>query len=96
MSRFILLLAFLVGCSTTKPYERPAIELPAAWKESAPRFAQDGKWWRIYDDPALDDLIDESLGKNTDLLIAAARVDEDGGHDPSYGEPSSFQRSVTP
>jgi len=76
MNRFILLLAFLAGCAATKPYERPAVELPAAWKESGPRFAQDGKWWRIYEDSVLDDLISESLSKNTDLLIAAARVDE--------------------
>jgi outer membrane protein, multidrug efflux system len=88
MNRFVLLLAFLAGCSTTKPYERPVVELPAAWQESAPRFAQDGKWWRIYEDPALDELIDESLGKNTDLLIAAARVDESraiiGGVEAGY------------
>ena len=76
MNRLILLLVFLAGCATTKPYERPAVELPAAWKESAPRFAQDGKWWRIYEDAILEELIDQSLSKNTDLLIAAARVDE--------------------
>jgi multidrug efflux system outer membrane protein len=52
------------------------VELPAAWKESAPRFAEDGTWWRIYGDGELDALIDEAFTKNSDLVIAAARVDE--------------------
>jgi outer membrane protein, multidrug efflux system len=68
--------AFLAACSTGPRYERPAPELPATWKESAPRYAEDGRWWRIYGDPALEQLIDESLARNADLAIAAARVDE--------------------
>src|SRR2546423_7908072 len=66
----------IAGCSATKDYERPAVELPAAWKESAPRFAEDGKWWSIYGDAELNALIEEALAKNADLVIAAARVDE--------------------
>ncbi|MFN2644876.1 MAG: efflux transporter outer membrane subunit [Burkholderiales bacterium] len=68
--------ALLAACSTQPRYERPALELPTAWKESAPPFAEDGRWWRIYDDPALAQLIDESFARNADLAIAAARVDE--------------------
>jgi outer membrane protein, multidrug efflux system len=73
---FIVALLVLAGCATTKDYERPALDLPAAWKESAPRFAQDGRWWRIYEDARLDVLVDEAFAKNADLVIAAARVDE--------------------
>src|SRR5438309_4700631 len=74
---FAFLLSFLVlGCSTTRDYERPAVELPAAWKETAPRFAEDGRWWRIYQDAELDKLLDEAIARNADLVIAAARVDE--------------------
>src|SRR6476661_6072978 len=69
-------LVALAGCVAPVKYERPPVELPAAWKESAPRFAADGRWWRIYDDAQLDKAIDEALGANGDLLIAAARVDE--------------------
>ncbi|MGH8725697.1 MAG: TolC family protein, partial [Burkholderiales bacterium] len=71
---FAVLLA--VGCSVQPKYERPAVELPEAWKQAAPRFAEDGRWWRIYDDVELDRTIDEGLASNADLLIAAARVDE--------------------
>ena len=69
-------LVALAACAAPVKYERPPVELPAAWKESGPRFAQDGRWWRIYDDAELDKTVQEALGGNADLLIAAARVDE--------------------
>ena len=69
-------LAALAACTVAPRYERPALELPAAWKEMAPRYAEDGRWWRIYADPQLERLIDEAIARNADLLIAAARVDE--------------------
>src|SRR5256712_3548217 len=72
-SSLVLLLA---ACSTQPPYERPQVELPAAWKEAAPRLAEDGRWWRIYRDQELDKVIDEAFAGNADLVIAAARVDE--------------------
>ena len=31
-------------------------------------------WWRLYDDPALDALVREALGANTDLRVAAANL----------------------
>jgi multidrug efflux system outer membrane protein len=69
-------LLLLAGCAVQPDYERPALELPEAWKESAPRPERAAPWWHIYRDPALDRLIDEALAGNTDVLVAAARVDE--------------------
>src|SRR5688572_30771652 len=71
-----LLLLLLAGCAAPVKYERPPVALPAAWKESAPRFAEDGRWWRIYEDASLEGVVEEALQHNGDLLIAAARVDE--------------------
>src|SRR3954465_5368581 len=77
MARLALAACLLVaGCIQPVKYERPAVELPEAWKEAAPRFVEDGRWWRIYDDAALDALVEEALSRNGDLLVAAARVDE--------------------
>jgi len=67
---------FAAGCATPPPPQPPKVDLPAAWKETAPRFAEDGRWWRIYQDAELDKLIEEAVVRNADLLIAAARVDE--------------------
>jgi multidrug efflux system outer membrane protein len=66
----------LAGCAAPAKYERPPVELPQAWKQSAPRFAEDGRWWRIYEDASLEELVEEGLKNNADLLVAAARVDE--------------------
>lgn len=76
--RPLLAISFLVlaACATPVKYEPPPVELPKAWQDSAPRTAEEGRWWRIYADPGLDKLIDEARARNGDLLVAAARVDE--------------------
>lgn len=68
--------SMLSGCAVQPDYRRPAVELPQAWKESSPRVGEDGRWWKIYRDAALERLVDEALMGNTDLLKAVARVDE--------------------
>jgi outer membrane protein, multidrug efflux system len=88
MSRFLLIsLLALSGCVSPVNYERPPVDLPAAWKETAPRYAADGRWWRIYQDPDLDKVVDEALLGNSDLLVALARVDQARG---LLGEANSF------
>jgi multidrug efflux system outer membrane protein len=72
----LALLALLAGCAVQPDYRRPAVELPAAWKQSADNPAGDGKWWRVYGDAALEALVAEALERNSNLLVAAARVDE--------------------
>jgi multidrug efflux system outer membrane protein len=66
----------LTGCAAQPDYQRPELELPQAWKESAPRPAQAAPWWRVYGDPGLERLVEEALAANSDVLAAAARVDE--------------------
>ena len=82
-------LAGLAACATQPDYQRPAVELPASWRQAAPRIAADGRWWRIYDDVLVDELIEEAFAANADLAIAAARVDEARG---ILGEARSFRR----
>ncbi len=72
----LLPLLLLAACATPVRYERPPLELPAAWKETAPHFAVDGRWWGIYADGSLEALVQEALQTNADLVIALARVDE--------------------
>jgi multidrug efflux system outer membrane protein len=68
----------LGGCTVGPPYERPAVELPAAYRDvPAQGVAVKGeRWWTLYGDPALEKLVDEALAHNHDLALAAARVDE--------------------
>lgn len=70
--------AIIAGCAVGPNYERPAVELPAAW-QGAPvggAKATGDRWWTLYADPVLDRLIEEALTGNQDLALAAARVDE--------------------
>ena len=88
MSRFFLIIFLLLaGCVSPVNYERPPVELPDTWKEVAPPYAADGRWWRIYQDADLDKVVDEALLGNSDLLVAVARVDEARG---LLGEANSF------
>lgn len=84
-----LLLAFaLAGCASVGPdYQQPQANVPAAWKE-APTTATQGlsegdlvapagdPWWRVFDDPTLDALLDQVQVNNQTLAAAAARVSE--------------------
>jgi NodT family efflux transporter outer membrane factor (OMF) lipoprotein len=53
------------------------VAVPAAWRESvAGSAAVDPGWWRGFGDPVLARLVEAALARNSDVLIAVARVDE--------------------
>jgi multidrug efflux system outer membrane protein len=71
----------VTGCAVGPEYARPAVDVPPAWRIDA-ADADDlanTLWWRQFDDPVLDRLIEQALASNLDLLIAAARVDQFAG-----------------
>ncbi len=81
----LLVAATLVsGCAIWPDYQRPAIDVPAAYKEAATfpgwKVAEpggkptDGAWWKIYQDPQLDSLIAQATNANQSILAAAANV----------------------
>src|SRR3546814_11887222 len=63
---------------TTLFRSKPETPVPENW--SSARLAAAEKmstdWWRSFDDPALVALVEEALGANNDLQLAAARVAE--------------------
>ena len=113
---FLLLLAVLTACGTLAP--PPAVPENAVVNRgsanapflgaSAPSFAQEpvpGDWWRLYDDPRLDALVQQALAANTDLRVAAANLEKaeagldyaDAAKEPStsvYAAPSYGRRSA--
>lgn len=74
----LVLALLLAGCAGTRSdYQTPAVALPAAWQQSvAPAQAAElpERWWRQFNDPALDQLIETALTRNNDLAAAAWRV----------------------
>jgi multidrug efflux system outer membrane protein len=73
--------ALLAGCMTAPEYKRPDAAPPAAYRFAGaePASAQsiaDLPWWSVFNDPPLQDLIGQGLVNNTDLKLAAARIEE--------------------
>ncbi|AZY53575.1 efflux transporter outer membrane subunit [Bordetella avium] len=66
----------LAACGLMRtPYHPPAVQTPAEW-QYAPQAtaASGGMWWRNFQDPVLDTLVEAALARNNDLAVAALKV----------------------
>ena len=69
--------ASLAGCSLGPAYERPRLDVPAAFRATADTAAAawpSREWWRNFRSAELDGLIATARAYNTDLAAAAARI----------------------
>lgn len=70
----------LGACALGPEYQRPELEMPAAWPDApalpASTAAELQAWWRRFDDPVLDGLIERALEDNLELRLGFARVQE--------------------
>jgi multidrug efflux system outer membrane protein len=76
-----LVLVALCSCKVGPNYKRPAVSLPDQYRGLAPDAVPPSgeafgemKFWTVFQDKALEDLIKEALTNNYDIRIAAARV----------------------
>jgi multidrug efflux system outer membrane protein len=74
-------LLLLTGCTLGPKYKRSQIAVPDTYRGLAPDagpqtgvFFGDEKWWAVFQDPQLQELIREALSQNYDVRIAAARI----------------------
>jgi multidrug efflux system outer membrane protein len=75
--RFLPLALALSGCAVGPDYERPALGLPSQYpapEVSAAQVPVAARWWSLYGDPVLDNLVAEALVRNSDVALAVARV----------------------
>jgi outer membrane protein, multidrug efflux system len=70
----------LAGCMVGPNYQRPPIDAPGVYRDdrqtstaSAESLGNE-KWWEVFQDPVLQQLIRTALEQNYDLRIAASRV----------------------
>ncbi|WP_313705818.1 efflux transporter outer membrane subunit [Massilia sp.] len=69
----------LAGCM---PAVKPApaltrVTAPAGWREpQEATVAVDPQWWRSFGDPVLAGVVEAALARNSDVLLAVARVDQ--------------------
>jgi NodT family efflux transporter outer membrane factor (OMF) lipoprotein len=80
--------ALLAGCSTQSAYQRPALEVPAQFKEATPEAAEAGiwrpadtsqaqvpeRWWELFGDEQLNRLQQQAATGNQSIAQAAARL----------------------
>ena len=76
-----LTMAFSSGCAPVGPnYQKPEIKTPDVWHETISREmakqsdASLQTWWKIFDDPILNDLIEQARKSNLNLKIALSGI----------------------
>jgi len=79
MGLVLLLTVMLAGCASLRPYQPPVVEPAQLANVDPAQFSTqpfDARWWRQFDDPVLDALIERALQANRDIRIAVARLDQ--------------------
>ncbi|HSN22040.1 MAG TPA: efflux transporter outer membrane subunit, partial [Usitatibacter sp.] len=69
----------LAGCMVGPDYKRPDLQLPASYSGAGPASGEirvPERWWTLYGDATLDELVKSGLDRNADVRLAAARVEE--------------------
>src|SRR5258708_26643737 len=100
------------GCAVGPNYKRPSVNVPGTYRGVTPEEAAqpaaeslaNQKWWEVFQDKQLQDLIHAALQRNYDVRIAATRILEarpqvgitraDGLPTITAGAPSVDQRSA--
>ncbi len=107
----------LSGCAVGPDYTAPEIQLPEAWQTKSSATSEQAsaavdqskqidRWWELFSDPVLNQLIEHAVGseadpRNFDLRIAVSRVKQarelvrvaQAAWLPSMSSTSSFTRS---
>jgi len=69
----------LTGCLNLAEYREPEVDLPDRYALLAPvpvSTPETAQWWRLFEDPLLNDLVDRVQTENLDLKEAGERVIE--------------------
>src|SRR6266478_3243700 len=70
------------GCAVGPNYKRPSVDVPGMYRGTTPQDAAEPtteslgeqKWWEVFQDKQLQDLIHAALQHNYDVRIAATRI----------------------
>ena len=74
---FFIMLVSTMGCMVGKKYSKPVAPTGIAYRDTLPS-ARDTlqKWFELYQDKVLQNIIATTLDSNRDLLTASARIEE--------------------
>ena len=80
LALLIIAIAFaamlLAGCTVGPDYKRPDLDLPKEYGVAQASVPAPERWWTVFNDPALDRMVDEALAANRDLRAAAERIEQ--------------------
>ena len=84
MERFAVVAYFglllLCACAVGPDFKRPEITVAGSWHATDPRLttqtAADSLWWKSFNDPALNNLVELAYRQNLSLQIAGLRIVE--------------------
>ena len=75
-----LLLPCLTGCNVGPNYQTPKPQMPLEFYETQEKsYGEDGdliSWWNQFNDPLLNQFIEEALQENLDLQLALEKIQE--------------------
>lgn len=75
-----IILSFAGGCLVGPDYQKPVIETPKTWSDAQRYLAQTEPnflgWWKQFQDPMLESLIERAMQSNLDLKTAQSRIRE--------------------
>jgi multidrug efflux system outer membrane protein len=70
----------IVGCTVGPDYKAPQVTVAQTYRDQPAQpdasSLADAPWWTVFDDKALQSLVDEALANNLDIQVAIARVDQ--------------------
>ncbi len=77
-----LVMLLTSGCAVGPNYKRPSVNAPGTYRGAMPQEATqpaaeslgDQKWWEVFQDKQLQDLIHTALQQNYDVRITATRI----------------------
>ena len=77
-----LVMLLLSGCAVGPNYRRPTVNVPGTYRGAMPQDVThpatesigDQKWWEVFQDPQLQELIHTALQQDYDVRIAATRI----------------------
>jgi NodT family efflux transporter outer membrane factor (OMF) lipoprotein len=76
----VLVLASVAACAPVGPeFVKPEVELPPGWSQTGASELEASpikqpQWWRVFEDPVLNELVEKSWQQNNNLEIAGLRV----------------------
>ena len=75
---FTAILLFLSGCLVGPDFEPPVMETPETYRFSDEDLDElvNLKWWELFNDPVLVELVNTALENNKDVKIAISRIEE--------------------